>query len=67
MALGGKVYYAIDIVLLNQGEHSVKVTNVGTDESVVTALLHILEVGEVASVCKFVYVYNVIIWVLVCK
>ena len=67
MAFGGKVYYAIYIALLNQGEHLIKVTNVGTDKSVIAAPFHIFEVGKVACVGKLVNIYNVVVGIFVHK
>ncbi len=65
VALSGKVDNAVDMLALHEGVDGVKIANVGTDEGVVGLILDVLQVGEVAGVCQFVDIDDVILGVFV--
>ena len=50
VALGGEVHHGIDVFLLHQGGHAVRIADVHLDEPVVWSPLDVLEVGQVAGV-----------------
>ncbi len=52
MALGGKVYDAINGIFRDHFADGLKVADVGLDESIVLAILYVLEIGEIAGIGK---------------
>ena len=50
MAFGGEVHDAVDVFLLHQGRHAVRVADVHLDESVIRCALNVLKVGQVAGI-----------------
>ena len=65
MALGGEVYYPVDLVFPDYAPHLFEVSDVGAHESIVRFLLDVLEVGKVAGVCELVEVDNSVIGIFV--
>ncbi len=60
VALGGKVYDAVYLMLAQGVCHCLCVADVGVHEAVVRCLLHVAQVLEVAGVGEFVEVYDVV-------
>ena len=50
VALSREVHDRVDVLLLHQGRHAVRVADVHFDEPVIRCALDVLEVGEVAGV-----------------
>ena len=67
VALCSEVDNAVNLVLLHEFENHLEVADVALNECVVLLVLNVLQVGEVASICEFVEVYDVILRVLVDK
>lgn len=67
VALCSKVDNAVNLVLLHEFENHLEVADVALNECVILLVLDILQVGKIASICKFVKVYYVILWILVDK
>ena len=67
VALCSKVDNAVNLVLLHEFENHLEVADVALNECVILLVLDILQVGKIASICKFVKVYYVIFWILVDK
>ena len=65
MALGSKMYDAVNLLVLHELVESVEVADVHLDKLVVRLVLDILKVGEVASIGELVEVDDVILWVFV--
>ena len=65
MALGGKVYDAVNLIFPYDAAHLVKVGYVGLNERVVWLVLDILEVGKVACISQFVEVDDMVVGILV--
>ena len=67
MTLSGEVDYAIDMLVLHQLIHALKVADVHLDKLIVWLVFHVLEVGKVAGLCQFVEIDDVILRIFVDK
>ena len=67
VALRGQVNDAVHLLLLHQPVEGIEVADVHLDKLVVGFRLHILQVGQVASVCQLVEVDDVVLGILVHK
>ena len=65
MALGGKVYDAVDVFVLHQLIDTVEVADVHLDEAVVRLVLDVLQVSEVAGVGQLVEVDDLVFRIFV--
>ena len=65
MALGSKVYYAVDVVVGHQLLYRFIVADVRLHEHVVLLILNVLQVCQVAGVSQLVEVDNPVLRVLV--
>ena len=65
MALGSKVYDAVDMLILHQLVESIEITDVHLNELIVWTILDVLEVGKVTSIRKLVKVDDTVIWIFV--
>ena len=61
MAFRRQVDDAVDILLLHQPEHRVKITDVRLDKGVIGLVLDVLEVRQVAGVGQFVDIDDMIV------
>ena len=60
MALGGEMDYSVDVIFTEYLAYSIDIYNVCLYKRVVRLTLNILEVGEVAGVCEFVKIDNIV-------
>lgn len=67
MTLRGEMDDAVDVLAAHEIGDSLKIADVGFDESIVGAVFDILQVGEVTGIGQFVDIENVIVGVLVDK
>ena len=65
MAFGCKMDNAIDVVLSENGQHSLKIANIATLKMVIVAILDIFEIGKIACVCQFVEIDDVVLRIFV--
>ena len=65
MALGSKVYDAVDMLILHQLVESIEITDVHLNELIVWTILDVLKVGKVTGIRKLVKVDDTVIWIFV--
>ena len=65
MGLGGEVDDAVDVLFLEELQDAVEIADVEADETVVRAVLDVLQVREVAGVGQFVEVDDPVLRVFV--
>ncbi len=65
MALGGKVYDAVNFIFGHHLPHLVEVGDVTFDENIIRRPLDVGEVGKVAGVCELVEVHHTAVGIFV--
>ena len=65
MTLRCKVDNAVNVILLHETEHSVKVTNISFYKYIVCAAFNILKVCQIACIRQFIQIYDAIFRVFI--
>ena len=65
MALGCKMYYAIDMLILHELIESIEVADIHLHKLVIRLILNILEVCQITSVSQLIQVDDIILRILV--
>lgn len=65
MALGGKVDYAVDIILAYDASHLVEIGDVGLLERIVGLVFDVNEIGKIAGIGEFVEIDDMVVGIFV--
>ncbi len=64
VALSGEMYDSVDFVVLDDAAHFIKIGDISFHKCIVGAILDILKVGEVAGVCEFIEIEDMVLIVI---
>ena len=67
MRFCSKMDYTINLLILHQFEECIKITNIHLYEFVIRFVFDVLEIGEVAGICKSIKIDNFVFRVFVYK
>src|SRR5574344_1285566 len=67
MTLCCQMNYTIHLFTTHQSHHSIEIAYICLNKLIVGASLQVLQVGQIACISQFIYIYNIVVRVLVDK